>query len=429
MKILHFSTSSEDTAGGAAKAAYRLHTALQGQGHDSRMLVRYKNAQNKDVYQVAPAIVPRWKRLVRKLQHRFHISQPPIPKYVFNFDIEQDIDLQSALIAQKTADIVCLHWITGFLTVQDIERIYNYFKCPIVLNLMDQEPLTGGCHYSFGCEGYTKECGNCPQLTPSHANDLSHTIWLEKQRTFEHLPITLIAANSWASERINKSSLFGKNRVEHIGVPVDTSVFRPIDRTIARDLLNIPQNKKIVFFGASLLEDPRKGMSYLVDSLQCLASLMDNNEALQKEDIFLLVAGSQSEIILSSLPFSYKFVGTLKDDITLALAYQASDVFVCPSVEDGGPMMISESLLCGTPVVAFNSGIAPDLIETMKNGYVATYKDSKDLAQGIKAVLLDTNADKMSEYSCEAAKKLHDPMIVAKQFENLFHSLVVVQQR
>jgi hypothetical protein len=37
MRLIHLSTS--DSAGGAARAAYRVHSGLLRLGHDSRMLV------------------------------------------------------------------------------------------------------------------------------------------------------------------------------------------------------------------------------------------------------------------------------------------------------------------------------------------------------------------------------------------------------
>lgn len=423
MKILHFST--EDTAGGAAKAAYRLHTALRDQGHESRMIVRHKHSQDGDVFQVPATYIPLWKKAARILKHRIPFLKPPTTKYTFNLNVEQDIDLQSALVEHDNVDIICLHWITNFLTVKNIREIYDHFKCPMVLNLMDQEPLTGGCHYSFDCDGYMKQCGNCPQLIPSHPKDRSHITWLEKQRLLQGLPITVIAANSWAAERIANSSLFRHNRVERIGVSIDTKTFRPISRRTARDLLQIPIDKKIIFFGASQLDDPRKGMSYLLEALNQLSAMLDSEAKLGKDSLFLLVAGFNDQCILQKMSFPFKSVGVLQDDITLALAYQSADIFVCPSVEDGGPMMLSESLMCGTPVVAFNSGIAPDLIETGKNGYLASYKDSYDLACGIMHVLLTADAEAMRVYSREKAIAMHDPHLVADRFENLFHSLKV----
>jgi len=68
-------------------------------------------------------------------------------------------------------------------------------------------------------------------------------------------------------------------------------------------------------------------------------------------------------------------------------AYQMADIFVSPSIEDSGPMMINESIMCGTPVVSFNMGVASDLVITNETGYLAMLRDAHDLANGIRELL------------------------------------------
>jgi glycosyltransferase involved in cell wall biosynthesis len=116
-------------------------------------------------------------------------------------------------------------------------------------------------------------------------------------------------------------------------------------------------------------------------------------------------------------------MGRIRDDARLALAYRASDLFVCPSVEDAGPMMIPESMLCGTPVAAFATGGAPDLIRTGETGYLARYKDSGDLAEGILGMLRAPNAEAMREAAAAAARRLHAPELVAARYTALCANL------
>ncbi|GAJ03070.1 unnamed protein product [marine sediment metagenome] len=143
------------------------------------------------------------------------------------------------------------------------------------------------------------------------------------------------------------------------------------------------------------------------------------NSVLSKVEVFLLIAGSKSKYLSESLPFPNRQLGHLKDNITLALAYQAADIFVCPSTEDAGPIMIPESMLCATPVVAFNTGGAPDLVKTMKTGYLAVYKDSFDLAKGIYAVLTTNNLSTISTAAHEVAVRKHSPSVVAARYLEL----------
>ncbi len=77
-------------------------------------------------------------------------------------------------------------------------------------------------------------------------------------------------------------------------------------------------------------------------------------------------------------------MGFLQDEYSTALVYNAADVFIVPSLADNLPTTVQESLSCGTPVVGFEVGGIPDMISHKKNGYLAKYKDSGDIAEGIK---------------------------------------------
>lgn len=50
-----------------------------------------------------------------------------------------------------------------------------------------------------------------------------------------------------------------------------------------------------------------------------------------------------------------------------------------------------ESMACGTPCVGFNIGGIPEMIDHKQNGYVAKYKDTLDLANGLLWVLQKSN--------------------------------------
>jgi glycosyltransferase involved in cell wall biosynthesis len=77
-------------------------------------------------------------------------------------------------------------------------------------------------------------------------------------------------------------------------------------------------------------------------------------------------------------------MGVITNDYLMTLIYNASDVFIAPSLADNLPTTIFESLCCGTAVVGFEIGGIPDLIQHQVNGYLAKYKDAEDLANGIE---------------------------------------------
>ncbi len=421
MNIAHFSTG--DISGGAAKAAYRLHSALREQGHNSWMVVRNKRSEDDDVYQIPSPPSPLRHAIFKRVKERVPLlgEKTPRANYTYNFDLEPDINQQMLFtILPGPVDIIYLHWVSGLLNSRLIRELYDHYRRPIVWTLADQDPLTGGCHYSFGCEGFTKECGCCPQLDSNDPNDHSHQTWLRRRRRFSDIPICFVAPTRWVMNRVRQSSLFGDHKVELIPYPIDTSVFRPFDQRVARDLLRIPLDKKILFFGATYLEDRRKGMKQLIEALNKLADLIE------RDDLFLLVAGLNGKWLMSQLPFAGKCVGHFNDDLTLALAYQSADVFVCPSIEDAGPMMIAEAMLCGTPVAAFDGTGAPDLVKTMETGYLAANADASDLARGIYALLTRDSQEAMRNAAREAAAKAHEPASVAARHAELYQSLIAL---
>src|SRR6185369_3592800 len=128
--------------------------------------------------------------------------------------------------------------------------------------------------------------------------------------------------------------------------------------------------------------------------------------------------------LLDGLPFAGKYVGHLNNDITLALAYQAADVFVCPSVEEAGPMMIPEAMLCGLPVAAFETGGAPDIIKHRQTGYLATLGDSGDLTKGIHFLLTAQTPEAMRIDARQSGLAAHAPEMVVERHLTLYRSLL-----
>ncbi len=426
MDILHFST--EDINGGAAKASYRLHQALCKASCNSKVAVRLKIYGDPDVYLLPPEF--KLQPIIYKFKNKFDIltGRKPRAAYMFNRNEPACINNQHLFEFPKP-DIINLHWTTGLLTTNLIKQLYCHYKIPIVWTLMDQEPVTGGCHYSFGCQRYTEKCGNCPLLTPSSSEDISRITWENKKSDLGGLPITFISPTSQVKKWIQSSSLFGNFPLQDISLAIDTDTFKPYDKQLAKEHFHISPDKKVLFFGAGLLTDMRKGMSYLIESLNKLASMISKNNKLQTNDIQLLVAGQKLPEELNRSPFAINHVGYIKTDIELSRAYQSSDIFISPSVEDAGPMMIPEAMLCGTPVAAFDTGGAPDLIKSMETGYLAAYKDATDLAHGIYLLLTSENLPNIGQSARTAARKKHSPEIVSSQYIDLYKKLISQNER
>lgn len=412
MQILHLSHS--DGPGGAGSASFRLHVALRSAGFASTMLVQRKTSSDDDVEKVPTSA---FLEAIRTVQRSLPRLKPSRRHRLFNEDREPGIDTDPFFSRPPgSVDVIYLHWIARLLSSQLLNRIALHFACPLVWVPMDVEPLTGGCHYTGGCQRFLAKCGCCPILGSDAEEDRSRLVWRNKQRFLTSLPITFVSGTSWMSKQIRGSSLFGMHQVEDIALPIDTSVFSPVDRAGARQVWDIPAEEKVILVGAQSLGDPRKGMRQLLAALEQLKRLIADarNGAQSLRDPLLLIVGSGASVFGDVLPFPVRFVDRITDKHRLASVYRCADVYVCPSLDDAGPMMIPEAMLCGTPVVAFEMGGAPDLVQNGETGYMAKLGDTDDLARGLLQTLYDYRPD-LGARAHAAAYDRHHPGLVGRR--------------
>lgn len=414
MKVAHLCATDLD--GGAARASYRLHKGLRSIGVDSFMLVGRKLSDDDTIYSTA-----RYKLQKLINYSRSTLDSIPLlayknrPHTVFFPTWVPERTRLNPLIA--AADIVNLHWISGgFLRPESLPGLNK----PMVWRLSDMWAFTGGCHYAGECRRYENECGFCPQLGSKKRSDLSHWLWKRKQRSWRGLDLTIVAPSAWLAECAKRSLLFKNIRIEVIHNGVDVNKFKPIDKKLARELLDLPLNKKLILFGAiNALNDPRKGFIHLEKALTYLSS------SSCKQEIEIAIFGSSTPSRKPDLGFPIHYLGHLHDDISLYICYSAADIFVAPSIEENFSSAVLESLACGTPVVAFNIGGMPDLIEHQGNGYLAQPFDERDFAKGI-AWMLEENKRQI-ELSLRAREKALKEFTLEMQVNSylkLYHELL-----
>jgi len=290
-------------------------------------------------------------------------------------------------ISKKTevleADVIYIHWVlNGFLSLDSMEKLFQLGK-PIIFFLHDMWTITGGCHHSFSCEKYKTECNNCPFFPKDKVRDLAYKEFHKKRKLFQkYNNLHFVSPSKWLYNCTNESALT-KNKPSFL-IPnyLDDQMFKPFNKKIAKEIMNIKEDETVIAFGAVYLDSPYKGWKYLQQALE----LLEKNE--KYNNFHILIFGSNyNKDIAERIPFKTTFAGFLSSDYALNLMYNAADVFVAPSLAEAFGYVILESLSCGTPVVAFTTGGIPDLIDHKANGYLADYKDSHDLANGIKYCL------------------------------------------
>ena len=421
MKILHF---TYNTSGGAGKVARQLHILFRKHGLDSALINTSEENAANGIYTI-PALKNPLRQLLNKTRYwifrlRVRLTYPKKEVYSFHFNYNDKGITNEELInaIPFKPDFIILHWIADFILPSHIHALYHRFNCAIIWRYNDLAPVTGGCHYPGDCERYKIGCGFCPALDSSREKDWSRRHWLDKKNLFENFPVTIINSTKATENAFKASPLFASHRQEFIRNSLDQEIFFPADRVISRQALSIPQGKKIIFWGATHITEPRKGFDQFLEALHNLT------DASSADDYFVLIGGNKPDHFNPAIPFPHLFTGLIRIDM-LSIYYNAADVVVVSSREDGGPMMIVESLMCGTPVVAFATGLGAELVITGETGYRAARNDAKDLRKGISYVLNLQPAEyaSMREKSHRLATSMYGEETEMNAYKKLFAEL------
>jgi glycosyltransferase involved in cell wall biosynthesis len=295
------------------------------------------------------------------------------------------------------------------LKIEDLARI----KVPVVWTLHDTWAFTGGCHYPEHCTGYQSNCGRCPQLDSKQEHDLSRTIWQRKQKAYKHLNLTIVASSRWLANIVRQSSLLSGRRIEIIPNGLDTDVYRPLDKAAAKAFLGIDANHPVLLFGAQPLTAHRKGGDLLVAALAQI-----------KTPCTLITFGSGQLPLEASPNVTVRALGTLKEDLELAVAYSAADMLLCPSREDNLPNVVAEAMSCGTPCVTFDVGGLPDMITHQVDGWLAKAFDPADLAAGILWIGSHPRPEELRSAARKKALAEYSLDVMSKRYQALYSELL-----
>lgn len=418
LNVLHLSTFDAD--GGAARAAFRLHAALNASGVNSSMLVHKKDSSDFAVDQRTAGnplakLVRMGRPYVDEFPLHFYGSKTSTP-----FSVSWLSGYPEAKIAKKNPQIIHNHWINaGFLSIADLSKLAMNGR-KLVWTLHDAWPMTGGCHLFYQCEKFITGCGACPQLGSKLRYDLSALGVRRKFDLLKKVNPVFIAPSKWMADQAKSSYLLSDSRIEVIPHGLDTNAFKPISKLEARKYLGIPKDKKLILFGASnSTADPRKGFSRLVESLKVLKNSKIANQ------IEVLIFGDRSSLDAAAIGFPLHSFGRLKDDISLSMVYSAADIFCAPSSEESFGQVAIESLACGTPVIAFESTGFIDTISHMETGFLASPFDPINFAFGIECLLQNEALLKqMSENARSSVMDKFDSLLMAKRHKDLYHEIL-----
>ena len=248
-------------------------------------------------------------------------------------------------------DLLWLHNIHGYYI--NIDMLFTWIKSQprmkVFWTLHDCWAFTGHCAYfTFaGCEKWRTHCEHCPQRHAYPASFVDHSFrnYEDKRRLFTGVKdMTLITPSQWLADLVSQSFLNEYPcKVRHN--EIDRNIFKPTASNF-RERYGLV-GKKIVL-GVANRWEARKGIADFVR----LSELLDF-----REFVIVLVGRKHDD-----LPERIIHIDRTSNQQELAEIYSAADVFFNPTYEDNYPTVNLESEACGTPVITYRTGGAPETI-------------------------------------------------------------------
>lgn len=404
MNVLHLNQS--DIAGGAAIAAFRLHQGLLAQNIDSRLLVGKAKTNNEHTAEIPrrPCMEKHIARICQRLGlHYLQFAGTfDIPKHGF----------------YKRADVLNFHNLHS--------GTFNYLALPslttakpAVFTLHDMWSFTGHCSYSYNCDRWKTGCGQCPhpETYPRIRYDNTGLEWKLKNWAYSHSNLVIVTLSHWLTDQVRQSVL-NRFPIHYIPNGIDTNTYQPLDWEKCRSLLGIPSGKRVLMFAAQSLADPRKGGSLLLKALSDLPAAL-------KAETVLLTLGESSDAIAELVGMATLNLGYVSDDHEKAIAYSAADLFIFPTRADNLPLVLQESMACGTPMVSFKVGGVPDLVRPGITGYLAAPENSDDFRNGIVQLLEDQALrDRLSQNCRAIALEEYSLELQARRYIELYQQML-----
>lgn len=400
-------------------AAVMLTKCLREAGYNAVLMVRYKTRSDHfiiEAYNYVPPVSFR-RQIFQRIKSKF-VSPPPAEepvktdsKYDFFPDAESKGLLPVSTVINNlpfNPDLILVGAMHSFVNTNSLGALKDATGAMVYFLMTDMFPLTGGCQHAWDCKGYQSDCSNCPAITDESKKYLAARSLATKITNKKKWDFKILAGSGRTLMQAQASALYKKEKIIHnINSVIDVAVFNSRNREQAKAIFNIPAESKVIFTGAEYTHTERKGYNYLVEALKIL---WNESGEISRSNISVLIAGkfdaSKKNELIEQIPFKKFFIEYITDDRLLALAYQAADVYVCPSVEDPGPLMVSQALSCGTPVVGFKMGLLYNMVENDFNGYKAELRNSEELAEGMRQIL-SLSVDEHKAYSNNAVMQVN----------------------
>ncbi len=406
MNVLQITLSEYSQTGGTGIAMHRLHTSLKKSGYQSKIFCLIPELEDPEViYFDRTPPVKALEKMVLLLESELGLYDTGRIISTINITRRQ---------CYKEASIIHMHCLHGgFISYLGLPWLTSK---PAVYTIHDMWAFSGHCHYSYNCDKWKTGCGKCPYLNlPTIVKrDNSHIEWKLKNWAYNHSNLHIVTPSKWMYNQA-KESMLNRYQIHHIPYGIDLEVYRPLDKDYCRLVLGVKPGKKVLLFNAVKLGDFRKGGDLLLAALDKLSPSL-------KAEILLLVMGEDN--LPRQLDIETMNFGFVSSESKKATIYAAADIFIFPTRADNSPLVLYESLACGTPVVSFDVGGVSDLVRPGITGLLALSQNIEQLHNCIVELLEDEVKRSKMSLKCREVAQEYSMELYTKRHRDLYQEVI-----
>ena len=396
MNVLVVNTA--DSGGGAERIALACLDGYERFGHFTSLAVGDKKRSDSRIYCTRDAVtsvpgIPRQlvtrsvKYIRRRLGHEDFIF-PETKKLLERAPALMDL-------------IHCHNLHGGYFDLRQLSSLSR--RIPVVITMHDAWLLSGHCAHSFACERWKTGCGECPDLDiyPAISHDSTAYNWRRKARIFSDSKFHVATPCQWLMDKVGQSILSrGVLTTRVIPNGVDLSIFKPGNRTRARQNLGLPENIPIILsVGNHFRQNSFKDFLSLYAALAKVGPVGEGGKG-----IAVILGDQGAPLQVGS--FEIRFVPFQTSDAAVADYFRAANLYVHAAKAETSPLSTLEACACGISVIASAVGGVPEQIDHGRTGFLANPGDPDDLAEKIAKLLSDEEMRKsMGEAAAELAQK------------------------
>ena len=248
---------------------------------------------------------------------------------------------------------------------------------------------------------------------PTHSPAPSHKLKDEIDRFWKSLRVNppkhklcATTPSSWMKNQA-EMSYWKRYQVDCINNPIPDSYFSPKHRLACKRALELKEKKTTILCIAGNLKEERKGG-------MILNSILSGEWGRDAE--FLLIGNGDPHHTYSE---NVKSLGFINDEISLQIAYCAADLVLHPAPVDNLPNTVAESLSCGTPALAFDTGGLPEMVVPQKSGWLIAPGDHVGMLSTLKGILETKSYSGLRSTSQSIACEKFQSSRIGKEYQDL----------